>query len=72
MSGTSIIAQISMSLSFIFTINMVSTAENCKEKWIILLKDVGFFLLLIIIYALLISRQLIFNINVVVLIVLFC
>ena len=24
-------------LGYIFTINMVSTAKNCKEKWIILL-----------------------------------
>ena len=39
-----------MELSYIFTINMVSTAENCKEKWIILLKEV-FFLLLVIIYV---------------------
>ena len=29
---------------------MVSIAENCKEKWIILLKEV-FFLLLVIIYV---------------------
>ena len=29
---------------------MVSTAENCKEKWIILLKEV-LFLLLVIIYV---------------------
>ena len=26
---------------------MVSTAENCKEKWIILLKEVGFFMVII-------------------------
>ena len=37
-------------LSYIFTINMVSTAENCKEKGIILLKEV-FFLLLVIIHV---------------------
>ena len=37
-------------LSYVFTINMFSTAENCIEKWIILLKQV-FFLLLVIIYV---------------------
>ena len=37
-------------LSYIVTTNMISTAENCKEKWIILLKGV-FFLLLVIIYV---------------------
>ena len=37
-------------LSYIFTINMASTAEHCKEKWIILLKEV-FFLLLVINYV---------------------
>ena len=51
---------------------MVSTAENCKEKWIILLKE--FFFSLIDNYLRLSnnSRLLIFNINAVVLIVLFC
>ena len=30
---------------------MASTAENCKQKWIILLKEVCVFLLLVIIYV---------------------
>ena len=60
-------------LSYIFTINMVSTVENCKKRWISLLKGV-FFFSLIGNYLLPSnnSRQLIFNINAVVLIVLFC
>ena len=39
-----------LELSYNFTINMVSTAENCKEKLIILLNEV-FFLLFVIIYV---------------------
>ena len=34
---------VKIEISYIFTINMVSTAENCKEKWIILLKEVFIF-----------------------------
>ena len=60
-------------LSYIFIINMVSTAENCKEKRIILLKEVFFFSLIgHYLRPFNNSRQLIFNINAVVLIVLFC
>ena len=33
---------VKIELSYIFTINMVITAENCKEKCIILLKEVFF------------------------------
>ena len=36
---------VKIELSYIFTINMVSTAENCKEKWTILLLKEMFFLL---------------------------
>ena len=35
---------VKIELSYIFTIHMVCTAENCKEKWIILLKEVFFLL----------------------------
>ena len=40
---------VKIELSYVFTINMFSTAENCIEKWIILWKQV-FFLQLVIIY----------------------
>ena len=51
---------------------MVSTAENCKEKLIILLKEVFFSLIGNYLRPSNNSRQLIFKINAVVLIVLFC
>ena len=51
---------------------MVSTAENCKEKWILLLKEVFLLLLSNYFRPSNNSRQLIFNISAVVLIVLFC
>ena len=46
---------------------MVSTAKNCKEKWIILLKEVFFSLIGNYLRPSNNSRQLIFNINAVVL-----
>ena len=63
---------VKLELSYIFTINMVSTAENCKEKRIILLKEMFFSLIGNYLRPSNNSRQLIFNINAVVLIVLFC
>ena len=39
-----------MELSYVFTINMFSTANTCTEKSIILLKQL-FFLLFVIIYV---------------------
>ena len=44
----SIKAYVKVELSYVFTINMISTAENCMEKWIILLKQVCILLLVII------------------------
>ena len=39
---------VKVELSYVVTINLISTAENCMEKWIILQKQV-FFLLFVII-----------------------
>ena len=41
---------VKVELCYVFTINMFSKAENCKEKQIFLLQQV-FFLLLVIIYV---------------------
>ena len=38
---------VKVELSYVFTINMFSTAENCMEKYI----KIGVFLLLVIIYV---------------------
>ena len=63
---------VKVELCYVFTINMFSTAENCKEKQIILLQR--FFSLYIGNYLRPSnnSRQLIFNIYAVVLIVVIC
>ena len=58
---------VKIELSYIFTINMVSTAENCY-----LIKRGVFSLIGNYLRPSNNSRQLIFNINLVVLIVLFC
>ena len=63
---------VKIELSYIFTINIVSPAENCKKKWIILLKEVLFSHIGNYLRPSNNSRQLIFNTNAVVLIVLFC
>ena len=54
-------------LSYVFTINMFSAAENCKEKWINLLKNRCFSIIGNYLRPSNNSRQLIFNINAVIL-----
>ena len=63
---------VKIELSYIFTINIVSKAENCMEKKNYLIKRGVFSLLCNYLRPCNNSRQLIFNINAVVLIVLFC
>ena len=63
---------VKIELSYIFTTNMVSTAENCKEKVNYFIKRGVFSLTGNYLLPSNNSRQLIFNINAVVLIVLFC
>ena len=61
-----------MELSYFYTIKVFSTAQNYKEKRIFLLKYVFFSYCYYNLHPSNNSRQLIFNINVVVLIVVIC
>ena len=63
---------VNVELCYVFTINMFSTAENCKKKQIILLQKVFFSIIGNYSRPSKNSRQLIFNINAVVLIVVIC
>ena len=59
-------------LSYVFTINMFSTAENCMGSELLYKKQVCFFLVCNYLRPPNNPRQLIFNINAVVLIVIIC